>query len=220
MIVVVGQTVMATLPAPGGVTGMGARIEVPITRAIVSAWRPAVLEGSTWIVTLEAPVAAGEYLLVWRTGDPEPPGYEAFVPLIIEESSGSGEPGREGGDHGLTVARLRSYLDLEDSGSPPGSEHEEHETVLDTDMLEATLAAAVRFCERYCNIVLTRPVDADLADAIYTAAARQWRERDAAWSDIAQRNADGADITYFRGLPQRVKMTYDLVRNRGALSLT
>lgn len=209
MVIVVGETLMATLLAPGGVTGLGARVEVPVTRAIISYWRPAVLEGSTWIVTLETPPQPGEYLLVWRTGDGDPPAYEAFVPLTITEG-GSGSPGEPGPPPDLTVDRLRAYLD----------NREEHESELDTEMLEATLAAAIRFCERYCNITLHAPVDADLADAIYTAAARQWRERDAAWSDIAQRVAEGTDVTYFRGLPQRVKMTYDLVRNRGALSLT
>jgi hypothetical protein len=41
------------------------------------------LDGALWTVELEAPVAPGDYLLVWRTGDPEPPAFEAFVPLVV-----------------------------------------------------------------------------------------------------------------------------------------
>lgn len=111
--------------------------------------------------------------------------------------------------HGLTTDRLRSYLDHD----------RDYETETAGQLLDATLAAAVRFCERYCRIELVDPVDADLADAIYTAAARQWRERDAAFSDIAQRIDDGSDVTYFRGLPQRVKMIYDLARRPLAVRL-
>lgn len=72
------------------VLDMGARIEVPVTRAIVSYWRRATLvgdpaspEGQHWEVAIEAPPAPGEYNLVWRTGDPEPPAYESFVPLTV-----------------------------------------------------------------------------------------------------------------------------------------
>lgn len=76
-------TFTATLPAPPGVTGLGARVEVPVTRAIASAWQPATLVGDTWTVTLDRPLDAGDYLLVWRTNDPEPPDYETFVPLAV-----------------------------------------------------------------------------------------------------------------------------------------
>lgn len=76
------------------VLDMGARIEVPVTRAIVSYWRratlvgdPASLEGQHWEVAIEAPPAPGEYNLVWRTGDPEPPAFEAVVPLTVTLAS-------------------------------------------------------------------------------------------------------------------------------------
>jgi hypothetical protein len=88
-------TFVATLPAPPGVTaGLGARVEVPVTRAIVSAWQAATLDpaAGAWSVTLERPVAGGEYLLVWRTDDAEPPAYETFVPLTVTDSSAPGAP--------------------------------------------------------------------------------------------------------------------------------
>lgn len=78
------ETFTATLVDPAGdITYLGARIEVPVTRAIVSYWREATLSGATWSVDIEAPIAPGDYLLVWRTGDPEPPDYETFIPLHV-----------------------------------------------------------------------------------------------------------------------------------------
>lgn len=81
------QVVARLLVAPGSLPAdaeLGARIEVPVTRAIVSYWRRARLDELTgeYVATLDAPPAAGEYNLVWRTGDPEPPAYETFIPLI------------------------------------------------------------------------------------------------------------------------------------------
>lgn len=80
------DVVVAQLQAPAAPpANMGARIEVPYTRAIVSYWRPAVLDEVTniWSVELERPVDAGDYLLVFRTGDPEPPEMEVFFPLFV-----------------------------------------------------------------------------------------------------------------------------------------
>lgn len=66
----------------------GARIEVPVTRAIVSYWREATLVGGAWTIEdLETPVDPGEYQLVWRTGDPEPPAFEVFIPLFVSVSA-------------------------------------------------------------------------------------------------------------------------------------
>lgn len=80
----VGQPLVATLVDPAGdIEYLGARVEVPVTRAIVSFWQEAILVGATWTVTLETPVDPGDYLLVWRTGDPEPPEYETFIPLTV-----------------------------------------------------------------------------------------------------------------------------------------
>jgi hypothetical protein len=79
-----GEPVVATLlTPPGPPVGLGARIEVPITRAIASYWRPGELTGDTWTVELDPVVDGGEYLLVWRTPDGDPPAYEAFVPLFV-----------------------------------------------------------------------------------------------------------------------------------------
>jgi hypothetical protein len=85
----VGVPITTTLLAPGGLTGLGARIEVPVTRAIASGFVPASLVGGLWLVTVDAPVAAGDYLLVWRTSDPEPPTFEAFLPLIVAAAGAS-----------------------------------------------------------------------------------------------------------------------------------
>lgn len=84
-----GQPVISTLPVVGPPPAYGARIEVPITRAIASYWVPAVLTDATaetdayWTVTIESPVAAGEYLLVWMTPDSAEP-LEVYEPLFVE----------------------------------------------------------------------------------------------------------------------------------------
>lgn len=86
-----GADVVATLVAPSVLpdSTMGARIEVPYTRAIVSYWRPAAYDEVTglWTVVLDSPPAAGDYQLVWRTNDPEPPELEYFIPLSVVVSA-------------------------------------------------------------------------------------------------------------------------------------
>jgi hypothetical protein len=84
--VVAGTPFVATFDDPGGLAYFGARVEVPVTRAIVSYWREASLIGSVWTVTLDGPPTPGYFLLVWRTGDPEPPAYEALLPLVSVDS--------------------------------------------------------------------------------------------------------------------------------------
>lgn len=86
----VGDRVSAYLPAPADPSPyyMGARVEVPYTREIVSAWFVAVVEDTgdalRWVVDLDPPaLGAGDYNLVWRTGDTEPPVMEVFVPLMV-----------------------------------------------------------------------------------------------------------------------------------------
>lgn len=85
MQVVHQQPVTAINAAPSTLVGLGARIEVPVSRAIVSAFRWASIDPDTgaWTVTLDAPPALGTYNLVWRTDDAEPPDYEVFIPLEV-----------------------------------------------------------------------------------------------------------------------------------------
>lgn len=86
--VVVGQLIAPADPP----ANMGARIEVPYTRQIVSYWRPAEFVDGVdlignparlWQVVLDGPPEAGDYLFVFRTGDPEPPEMEVFFPLAV-----------------------------------------------------------------------------------------------------------------------------------------
>jgi hypothetical protein len=85
---VAGQPITASIVDAIGTIGdqgrtLGARIEVPVTRAIASAWRPATLVGATWTVTVDGPLVVGDYLFVWRTDDAEPPFFETFLPLMV-----------------------------------------------------------------------------------------------------------------------------------------
>jgi hypothetical protein len=80
---ITGMPVVATLPSPSFTGGLGARIEVPVTRAIVSAFTLAVAADALWTVTLDPPPTAGDYLLVWRTDEADPVSFEAFVPLVM-----------------------------------------------------------------------------------------------------------------------------------------
>lgn len=87
---VAAQPFTTTLVDPAGLTNpLGARVEVPVTRAIVSAYQVAALDGAAWTVTLDAPLTPGDYQLVWRTNDPEPPEFETFVPLMVTASTGA-----------------------------------------------------------------------------------------------------------------------------------
>jgi len=115
MYVPYGLPFTATLVDPGGLTdvNLGARIEVPVTRAIVGSWQAATLSGYVWSVTLDAPpatpqsqaiglganpfyateLATGEFNLVWLD-DLDPPTFEAFVPLFVsDDGSGIGVGG-------------------------------------------------------------------------------------------------------------------------------
>ena len=88
---VLGDSIVATLPAVGPPPTYGARIEIPVTREIVSAWTPGVLTDATatvdafWTVTLESPGAGGDYCIVWVTQEAEEEGWpDQFVPLFVE----------------------------------------------------------------------------------------------------------------------------------------
>ena len=83
MPVAAGSQFTAYLPDPGGpAVGVGARIEVPITRAIASMFVLATLNGSMWQAVLNAPGTSGDYQIVWMTGaNPEPYPFPIYVPL-------------------------------------------------------------------------------------------------------------------------------------------
>lgn len=101
------QTFIAELPAPADVTELGARIEVPVTREIVAAYTMALRLEAVWRVELVAPPAPGDYLIVWRTPDPEPPFYESFVPLTVTTEAAAGALGTDAWTPSLEdVARL------------------------------------------------------------------------------------------------------------------
>jgi hypothetical protein len=97
----VGVDITASIAdPPGGLYGhtLGARVEVPVTRAIVSAYQRATLSGGVWTVTLDGVLESGGFEFVWRTDDAEPPYYEAWIPLMIAgASAGVGGGGDAGG---------------------------------------------------------------------------------------------------------------------------
>jgi hypothetical protein len=96
----VGAPITASIPdppPPGGVPGgytLGARIEVPYTRAIVSYWQAATLSGGQWTVTLDGVAEPGSYLFVWMSSDADPPEVEVFLPIDV--AAGAAPPA-EGG---------------------------------------------------------------------------------------------------------------------------
>ncbi len=99
MLATLGDDLVATLIAPSVLPAypMGARVEVPYTRAIVAFWREAVLDptGNFWTVTFpveQDALAVGEYNLVWRDSGPEPPELEVFIPLAVVTSTAGSVP--------------------------------------------------------------------------------------------------------------------------------
>lgn len=116
---VLGDDVTSSLVDPGSNVyglGLGARIEVPVTRAIVSYFRPAVLSGAVWTVTLEGPVDPGDYQFVWRTSEQEPPYLEAFVPLFVA----SGPTGVSGGGSGTSDGSAGNFPMVDRQAVMPG----------------------------------------------------------------------------------------------------
>ena len=108
MFVPAGQPFTATLVSPSGLSGrrFGARIEVPVTRAIVGYWVEATLSGFVYSVqqiapplaperppelgddpALSAALAAGNFQLVWMDDGPVPE-VEIFVPLFTYSGTG------------------------------------------------------------------------------------------------------------------------------------
>ena len=84
MSVAAGTQFTAYLADPGGDTvGVGARIEVPVTRQIITAWVAGTLSDTgMWSAVLDAPQQAGEFLIVWMTGGAtQPDPFPIFVPV-------------------------------------------------------------------------------------------------------------------------------------------
>lgn len=80
-----GQPLDTTLIVSNGdIEIYGARIEVPVTRAIATAWQPASIVGDFYRIVLESPVAAGDYQLVWMDNLG---GNQVFVPLTVSTSA-------------------------------------------------------------------------------------------------------------------------------------
>jgi hypothetical protein len=109
MYVAAGQPFTATLVDPTGLSpdyAFGARIEVPVTRAIVGTWTAATLSGNVWSVDLEAPPAqvaspsyglnptmsqtlqAGEFEIVWMDNGPDPRPDQVVIMVPLFTSSG------------------------------------------------------------------------------------------------------------------------------------
>jgi hypothetical protein len=108
--VVAGTTFIATLPGgpPGNVVDngappFGARIEVPITGAIVCAFVDALINEYNAQCPLQAPDAPGLYIVRWLTGDNTPHLFDAQCPLqVISASDASNAFGVEWPEPDLT----------------------------------------------------------------------------------------------------------------------
>jgi hypothetical protein len=88
---VLGEPVESVLAiANGDIERYGARIEVPVTRAIASLWTPASVwdeNPAYWYVSIESPVEAGHYELVWMD---EFGANQVYIPLVLAEGTVTG----------------------------------------------------------------------------------------------------------------------------------
>lgn len=86
MQVQIGQDITSQLIDPAGdYARMGARVEEPITEAIISPWQDAALSGGVWTVVCDAildPPGPGDYLLYWMTPE-DPPLFRTPLPLTV-----------------------------------------------------------------------------------------------------------------------------------------
>ena len=107
----VGADITASMAdPPGGLQpgiSLGARVEIPVTRAVVSYYRLATLSAGIWTVTLEGVLTAGFYNFVWRTNEAEgrahplaPSGLLIDSPVPINVSSTGAGVGAGGGSGG------------------------------------------------------------------------------------------------------------------------
>lgn len=166
-----GADVVATLVAPSVLptSTMGARIEVPVTRAIVSYWRPAAYDPVTglWTVVLDAPLAGGDYQLVWRTDDPEPPELEVFIPLTMVSASAVAGTFTPPGDlpewapsvedvAGVTPAYTRGAFDADLDDREPEVEYPGGEQLTYTDTTSPTVTHVEGLIQAACDEVQGR----------------------------------------------------------------
>lgn len=112
----VGAQITASLAdPPGGLHNpLGARVEVPVTRAIVSPYQGAALSGGVWTVTLDGVLSPGFFNFVWLTSDAEPPEYEVTIPIQILDVGAlpDGTTGIGGADYpDVDVAQITPSLD-------------------------------------------------------------------------------------------------------------
>lgn len=84
--IVAGGLFTTAIPTPPGPPPLlGARVEVPVSAAIVSSFQPASIpqpDGSQAFVTLEAPLSPGQYIIHWMTNGPTST-YDTYVPLVV-----------------------------------------------------------------------------------------------------------------------------------------
>jgi len=96
MQVEVGQNITSQLIDPAGdFDRMGARVEEPITEAIISPWQDALLSGGVWTVTCDSildPPGPGDYLLYWMTPD-DPPSFRTPLPITVVPLAIADTPG-------------------------------------------------------------------------------------------------------------------------------
>lgn len=130
-----------------GYPTFGARIEAPVTRAIVSAFQPATLNGRVWTVLLEAPLDDGAYELVWMTVD-APPTFEAFVPIVASHEA----------TYGMALVEF-----------PPVDESQVTPTPNDVAMLEAVRTVDANGQEQDSFNDTTRPTSTEVLDLITAA---------------------------------------------------
>jgi hypothetical protein len=161
------------------------------TTVYTSPGAPIVRDGiGTYHADIALPLA-GTWVYQWQTSSP---GQMQGDSITVDPAPVDVAPAVP-----LTIAALKAYLNIT-------------QTTNDA-FLQVILDGTVAFALRYCGITADQHMDADLVDAIYTHAARNYKERDALYADQVALTQDGSVVNYFRSLPARVKAVYDLHRS-------
>lgn len=86
-----GSTFTASIPTPPFQAGqvLGARIEVPVTRAVVGERVLASVGADTSSVTMVAPTLLGDYQIVWQMSDGTDVGFQPLVVVSLVAAAGS-----------------------------------------------------------------------------------------------------------------------------------